>query len=155
MLIIKAILEDIKYYKLVIDEYRLTAESFITESAKILFDTIIHSEIEDSTNPLKSLMNSELTEDKTKELLSGIALYEMEASDTWKYFANLNLIKNWDLILKDSIAKLILEHKIMEQQNLKSKIMNLQDINEKIILLNKLNQINTEVQNLISNVSLN
>jgi DNA primase len=155
LLIIKAILEDIKYYKLVIDEYRLTAESFITESAKILFDTIIHSEIEDSTNPLKSLMNSELTEDKTKELLSGIALYEMEASDTWKNFANLNLIKNWDLILKDSIAKLILEHKIMEQQNLKSKIMNLQDINEKLILLNKLNQINTEVQNLISNVSLN
>jgi hypothetical protein len=43
----------------------------------------------------------------------------------------------------------------MEQQNLKSKIMNLQDINEKLILLNKLNQINTEVQNLISNVSLN
>ena len=155
LLIIKAILEDIKYYKLVIDEYRLTSESFITENAKILFDIIIHSEIEESTNPLKALMNSELTEDKTKELLSGIALYEMEASESWKSFANLNLNKNWDLILKDSIAKLILEHKIIEQQNLKSKIIDLQDINEKIILLNKLNQINSEVQMLTSNMTIN
>lgn len=143
--IFKAMLEDKKYYDLILNQKRFTSESFITENAKIIFDAITHTEIEENQSPITSIMNNELTDDKTKELISGIALYEMQASEMWVNYSNINLSHNWDLIIKDSIRNIEINHKMSEQQQLKEKILNAESLEDKLDLIKKLNTLNNEL----------
>lgn len=148
ILIFKAILEDKKFYDFILEDKKFSAESFLSEDAQIVFDAIIHTKVENNTKPLTSIINSELTSEKTKAIISEIVLSEIFASDSWKNFSNIDLEQNWDKIIKDAVSKIELENKLKEQQHLKEKIFSSIQPEEKIQLILKLQQLNLDISDL-------
>ncbi len=126
---------------MLINNYNLSEEEFISNKAKILF-SIVFEHYSPGTDVVKTIMNNEELSTEEKNDIINLTLSDIHVSDNWpKYGAELPEV-DLNKILKDCIVILKLKHVNNELNELKIKL-NSPDENQQLAISKRIKELVT------------